>query len=210
MNWNSFKSNWFSLLKESQASFQMQEAVFRDLVDTHSAPVRYYHNLNHVRYLLDLSAEVEAIAERPTVIQLAAWFHDCVYNSQAQDNEINSAIYAVKTLNELNIAPEVIKSVRQIILSTQKHQPIIDTLDCLIFLDLDLAILGASLDEYRKYALAIRKEYSWLSDRDYQRGRKTVLANFIARKRIYFTNYYYCRLEETARANLAAEIALYI
>ena len=188
----------------------MKEAIFKDLVDTFSAPARYYHNLNHVRHLLDLIAEVEAIADRPKVIQFAAWFHDCVYNPQAQDNEINSAIYAMKTLQELNIASEVIESVRQIILSTQKHQPVINTLDCLIFLDLDLAILGASPDEYRKYALAIRKEYSWLGDRDYQRGRKTVLTNFLARERIYFTNYFYRRLEETARANLAAEIALYI
>lgn len=188
----------------------MKEAIFKDLVDTFSAPARYYHNLNHVRHLLDLIAEVEAIADRPKVIQFAAWFHDCVYNPQAQDNEINSAIYAMKTLQELNIASEVIESVRQIILSTQKHQPVINTLDCLIFLDLDLAILGASPDEYRKYATAIRKEYSWLGDRDYQRGRKTVLTNFLARERIYFTNYFYRRLEETARANLAAEIALYI
>ena len=210
MNLNSLKLNWFSLLKESRASFSIKEAIFQDLVDTHSASARYYHNLNHVRYLLNLSVEAKPIAECLTVIQLAAWFHDYVYNPQASDNEIKSAIYAVQTLRELNIAPEVIESVRSIILSTQQHQPVIDTADCLIFLDLDLAILGASFGEYKKYALAIRQEYGWLSDRDYQQGRTRVLADFIAREKIYLTNYFYCRLEKTARVNLAAEMRSYI
>ena len=48
----------------------------------------------------------------------------------------------------------------------------------LIFLDLDLAIIGTEPNKYLEYAKAIRKEYRWLGDRDYQRGRIKVLTNF--------------------------------
>lgn len=209
MNENSLKLNWFGLLPESPASFQMKEAIFNNLVDAYSTPARQYHNLNHIWHLLALITEAKPIADLPTVIQLAAWFHDYVYAPQAKDNEIKSAIYAVKTLNKLNVASKTIESVKQIILSTQKHQPLIDTIDCSIFLDVDLAILGSSSDKYRRYAQGIRQEYSWLSDRHYQQGRKQVLANFLARERIYYTDYFYQKLERRAKANLKTEIELY-
>lgn len=209
MNVNSLKSNWFGLLEESPASVQMKEAIFNNLVDAHSAPAKHYHNLNHVQHLLDLITEAKAIINCLIVVSLAAWFHDYVYNPQAKDNEVESAIYAVKTLNELNIAPEIIESVEQIILSTQKHQPLIDTIDCLLFLDIDLAILGSSSAKYKKYAQAIRQEYGWLSDRNYEQGRKQVLTNFLLRERIYYTDYFYQKLERRAKANLRTEIELY-
>ena len=104
------------------------------------------------------------------VIQLAAWFHDYVYDPQAKDNEVQSAVYAQKAIEQLNVNPDIIKSVKQIILSTQKHQPLIDSIDNLIFLDVDLAILGTSSKQYFQYANAIRQEYIWLSDRDYRTG----------------------------------------
>ena len=203
------KSNWFNLLNEFRVDCQLGETIFIALTEAHTARTRHYHNLNHIQHLLDLIEEAKEIAERLSVIQLSAWFHDYIYDSQAQDNEIKSAIYAEKTLKSLEIAPDIIQSVKQIILSTQKHQPLIETVDNLIFLDVDLAILGTSPDSYFKYAQAIRKEYSWLSDRNYQQGRKRVLTNFLARERIYYTDYFYQKLELTARANLTAEISLY-
>ncbi len=78
--------------------------------------------------------------------------------------------------------------------------------DNLIFLDLDLAILGASPAKYWQYAIAIRQEYSYLSDRDYRQGRKQVLAEFLNRDRIYFTKHFNRQLESIARKNLQTEI----
>ena len=71
---------------------------------------------------------------------------------------------------------------------------------------MDLAILGTTSNQYQKYAVAIRKEYNYLSDRDYQVGRKKVLNQFLARKKIYYTDYFYQRLESIARNNIRAEI----
>ena len=197
-------ANWLNLLTELNVNLSEGEAVFKDLVTAHSDLTRHYHNLDHVEYLLRL-ASVQKTIESLAVIYLAAWFHDCIYDSQRKDNEIKSAVYAKETLTRLHIAPNIVRSVRQIVLSTQKHQPLTDRIDNLVFLDLDLAILGTSGDRYAEYATAIRKEYSWLSDRDYQQGRKQVLASFLAREKIYYTDYFYQNREQQARANLARE-----
>ena len=209
MNISRLKSNWLSLLPKSKDNQLLGNQVFATLIQAYSAAGRYYHNLNHVQYLLDLSESIKEFSERLSVIQLSAWFHDYIYDSQAQDNEARSAIYAEATLHQLNFAPETIESVKQIILSTQNHQPLLDSIDNLIFLDLDLAILGSESSNYLKYAQAIRKEYCWLSDRDYCQGRIRVLTNFLTRNRIYFTDYFSQKFEQTARENLITEIKLY-
>jgi predicted metal-dependent HD superfamily phosphohydrolase len=92
------------------------------------------------------------------------------------------------------------------ILDTQNHQPSPGNLDSQIFLDADLAILGAPKLEYESYAQAIHREYSWVSDDEYRTRRKQVLQNFLQRKRIYFTNQLFLSLEVKARLNLQAEI----
>ena len=203
------QSSWYSLLQKIQAYSQLGEVIFVDLVNAYSHPTRHYHNLEHIQHLLNLSEKVRDISDNFVVLQFSAWFHDYIYNPQAKDNEFKSSIYAEKTLNKLNVSPDIIQLVKQIILSTQKHEPLIDNIDNLIFLDADLSILGASSDKYLKYAQAIRQEYSWLSDGDYQQGRKQILANFLARERIYYTDYFYQQLEVQARANLITEIELY-
>lgn len=201
------KQCWFDLLQELQGDLLTGETIFTDLVTAHTNSARHYHNLDHVRHLLTLADSVKVMTQHLSAIQLAAWFHDCVYDFKARDNEIKSAIYAEKTLTQLNLNPYLVSSVKQIILSTQKHQPLLDSIDNLLFLDLDLSILGESGD-YWQYAANIRKEYGWLSDRDYQQGRKKVLTNFLNRERIYYTDRFYQQLESQARKNIAKEIEL--
>jgi len=203
------KQNWFNLLNELEADLSISETIFRELIAAYTDVSRHYHDLDHVWHLLTLAESTEDIAEYPSAIKLAAWFHDYVYDSQAQDNEIKSAVYAEETLSRLNLDRDLTDLVKQIILSTQKHQPMLNSIDNLLFLDLDLSILGASGDRYFKYAQNIRKEYSWLRDRDYQMGRKRVLTNFLNRDKIYYTAYFNRKLEQQARANLAREIELY-
>lgn len=209
MNIALLKSSWHSLLQNLQANSQLGEVIFVDLVNAYSNRARHYHNLEHIQHLLSLSEKVRDMSDRFTVLQCSAWFHDYIYDSQAKDNEMKSAVHAEKNLNILNVSPDIIQLVKQIILSTQKHQPLINSIDNLIFLDIDLSILGTSTDKYLRYVQAIRKEYDWLCDRDYQKGRKQVLTNFLAREKIYYTDYFYQQLEVQARINLKAEIESY-
>jgi predicted metal-dependent HD superfamily phosphohydrolase len=73
-----------------------------------------------------------------------------------------------------------------------------------VLLDADLAILGASEIDYQAYAVSIRREYAWVPEPEYRKGRRQVLERFLTRPRIF---HFLSHLEEPARRNLVAEIA---
>jgi predicted metal-dependent HD superfamily phosphohydrolase len=75
-----------------------------------------------------------------------------------------------------------------------------------VFLDLDLSILGAEEERYMEYTRRIREEYGNYSWEDYRRGRAKVLKSFVARDRLYFSDYFYKRYEGRARENIQREI----
>lgn len=200
------RQSWFDLLDRSWADLKLGEKIFDSLVDSYSQDARSYHNLQHVDDLFRLLENIRNSSKDINVLQFSTWFHDYIYDPQDLDNEAKSAVCAAKYLDRLKIDSQTIEAVTEIILSTRKHQPLIEGIDNQIFLDLDLAILGAESNKYQKYAQAIRQEYSYLGDRDYQQGRQKVLTNFLSRERIYFTHNFYQQLESTARKNLQMEI----
>ena len=200
------RSHWFDLLKQLQVDPNLGESIFANLIKAYSSTARHYHNLHHLQHILNSLAEVRELIINFPALQLCAWFHDYVYDPQAIDNEMESAIAAERILSRLRINFDTVRLVQQIILSTRKHEPFLQETDNLIFLDVDLSILGTSPDKYLAYSHAVRQEYSYLSDRDYQEGRIQVLTQFLARERIYYTDYFYQQLESTARKNLQTEI----
>ena len=206
MNLDLLQQSWLDLLVRLEADLPLAEAVIKDLIATYSTSDRHYHNLHHVRYLLELAKRVRHLTECHSAIELAAWFHDYIYDSCAKNNELKSAIYAEQILNRLNIETDIVESVKQMILSTKQHQPLENSIDNLIFLDLDLSILGTSSAKYLEYSAAIRQEYCWLRDREYWQARKQILTVFLSRARIYYTDYFFHRLEQQARVNVANEI----
>ena len=205
-----FRENWQNLLQQLDLQIDSDNLFFANLIQEYSSSERYYHDLTHVRQLLKTVEEVKQSINNYPAILLAVWFHDYIYNPQAQDNELKSAEYAVEFLCKFNAAENLINLVEKIILSTYKHQPLIDDLDCMIFLDADLSILGASTKKYRQYAFNIRREYKHLNDRNYYQGRIKVLENFLSRSKIYYTDYFFHKLERQARANITVEIKSYL
>jgi predicted metal-dependent HD superfamily phosphohydrolase len=192
----------------------ISDRVFELLVDAYTRPDRYYHNLNHIECVLD-TIERFSDLQNPIAVYLAAWFHDFVYDPQASDNEAQSAKAAQALLTNLGESAETIDRVQQLILATQGHQiaPTVggasplENRDLSIFLDADLAILGADPVRYQAYQRSIRREYNWVSDPDYQTGRTQVLESFLARDRLYYTDLLFNELESIARLNLEQEIA---
>jgi len=90
-----------------------------------------------------------------------------------------------------------------LILKTKTHDAGDDP-DAEVFLDADLAILGANEAAYRIYAEQIRQEYAWVPESEYRTGRRQILTKFLTRPRLF---HLLTHLEEPARRNLAAEIA---
>ena len=182
------------------------DRVFQLLVTAYTHPDRYYHNLTHIYHVINTIERFSATLENPSAVFLAAWFHDFIYNPHSSDNELQSAKIAGELLINIGIEEQLIYRVQELILATAGHQIDIDDLDRCVFLDTDLAILGADPERYQAYSRSIRLEYSWVSDSAYLEGRMRVLESFLARDRLYYTDILFNELESIARMNMQDEI----
>jgi predicted metal-dependent HD superfamily phosphohydrolase len=181
-------------------------AVFEQILIRYGEDGRHYHTLDHVIQVLDAIAELRPLAQDYTAVQLAAWFHDIIYNPQMADNEAQSAAYAESVLMELSVPAETIRKVSQMIRATADHTNPANDPDTTILLDADLAILGSNEAGYLVYSQAIRREYAHVPEAAYRNGRIAALNRFLKRPRIYHTPLLYERLEAQARANMMREI----
>ncbi len=200
------KSSWKTLLQQFQVAPQAGCKLLLELVQAYSRGDRFYHTLEHVQAVLNSLDSLKHHTENLPALQLAAWFHDVIYDTRAKDNEEKSAAYAVTALNQLGIPINIIDDVAQIILDTKHHQATGNNQDSQIFLDADLAILGADDIEYRFYAQKIQREYSWMSREQYRQGRTAVLGELLQREHIYHTPEMAAKLEEKARLNIRGEL----
>ena len=183
--------------------------VLELLAAAYSAPGRHYHNLEHIGEMLGVARRLTTVTDNAAPIQLAIWFHDAVYDPRAKDNEACSAELAVTSLGPIGVPRSDLEVVTCLILATEHladDRPPADRSTAIV-LDADLAILGADAERYRRYAADIRKEYAWVSEDEYRRGRANVLEHFLRRERIYWTDMMYEECEEQARANLQVEQA---
>jgi predicted metal-dependent HD superfamily phosphohydrolase len=73
--------------------------------------------------------------------------------------------------------------------------------------DVDLSILGRAPEVFDAYEQAIRKEYAWVDDEQYNRARIEVLQSFLDRDRIYRTDVFAGLYEQSARENLSRSIS---
>ena len=177
-----------------------------ELTSLYSGPERHYHNLRHVAEMLRLLEQFSADAADYTAVRFAAWFHDAVYDTRKGTNEEESAALAEQALDELGVSSQTINLVRRLILATKGHEAEGGPPDIGLFLDADLAILGAPEETYLAYSEAIRREYAWVPEEAYREGRLKVLTNFLRRGRLFYTEQMAARFEAQARRNLSNEI----
>lgn len=202
------RRKWDRLLDSFQARGEPAETVWTDLVMHYSEDGRYYHTLNHVHHVLTTAEMVQTHARNFSAVQWAVWFHDVVYDPRLSNNEEKSATYAGRTLSKLKIPHETTAAVERLILLTKTHQTTADDADGHVMLDADLAILGSDPARYQRYARAIRQEFSFVPEPVYRKSRRRILAQFLRRDRIYYTDELFRSREKQARRNIEREMAL--
>lgn len=197
--WNNFTADDFTL--------QDSGKIFELLTELYSEKHRAYHNLSHIKFLLELFEKFGEFIDDKTCVFFSIWFHDAIYDPQNNDNEKKSAELAVSSLRKILLPEAKISKIEKIILATEKHSAENLDADGKLFLDFDLATLGAETKVYAEYAKAIRKEYSFVSEEDYKNGRGRVLQNFLKRDFIYLTDFMREKFETKARRNIKNEIS---
>lgn len=174
----------------------LDRAVTDGWLRAYAEPQRHYHTRDHIeRMFADLD---EADASRELIA--AIWLHDIVYDPRASDNEERSAERAIVDLGESGIDARL---VAELVVGTKHHGPGSAAQNLLN--DIDLGIFAANEPDYDRYAGDIRKEYAWVAEEDYRRGRLKVLESFDARQ--IYQSPKYAAWEERAHANIRREMA---
>ncbi len=167
-------------------------------------PPRSYHNWSHIEFCLAEFQPIANLCENPLAVELAIYFHDCIYDPVRHDNEEQSADTAARMLAD-RVPAAIIHSVQSLILDTRHTAPPASP-DGRYLADIDLSILGRPATEFDAYERAIRQEYAHVPPADFARGRATILRDFLARPYIYLTAWFQDRYELQARANLVRSI----
>lgn len=200
------EQEWLELTAALGVGQSDAREALADLARRYAEDTRVYHTLEHAWRVVQHVNRLALHAADLINVQLAAWFHDAIYDPRATDNEERSAAYAAGVLQQWEQPQSCIEDVQRLILLTKSHRPASSDSDGQVLVDADLAILGAPPATYARYAAAIRREYSWVSDSDYGSARVTILWQFLERPYIYFTPPMRREREQRARANLNAEI----
>ena len=150
---------------------------------------------------------------------LAAWFHDAVYEGAPGEDERRSEQLASISLEPLVTAGllsgDELQMVGLLVRATATHElpesadlPAgYEPADIQFFLDADMAILAADSARYRRYLRGVRSEYSHFDDEAFRTGRTTFLRSILGRERIFLSEEGLQLWEESAQANLQAELS---
>lgn len=181
--------------------------VAAELTSRYSESHRAYHNTEHIAEVLAWYDQVARDVGwvQPRDVYLALCFHDAIYDATAKDNEAQSAELARSLIGASQRVVDLIEL-------TARHgslavADLAGDPDAALFLDCDMAILGASPARFDRYDAAVRIEYRHVPDEAFAAGRRGFLAKVWALPRIFFSDYFHDRLDAAARANLARKLA---
>jgi predicted metal-dependent HD superfamily phosphohydrolase len=193
----------------------IDDALKRELAALYRAKGRHYHNLAHIQAMLALAGDYRASQNDPEAVEAAIWFHDAIYDSRAKDNEARSAALAEAKLAGRADADRLARIAAMISATATHELPSLQgpsagdenfDRDAALFLDMDLAILGAAPDAFDAYEQAVRQEYGWVEEPMWRAGRGAVLKTFLDRPHIFHTEEFRRRFEPQARQNMARSL----
>ncbi|GAM99521.1 hypothetical protein U91I_03175 [alpha proteobacterium U9-1i] len=173
------------------------------LIGAWSAPQRHYHGTGHLLWLLDEADRRAALISDARFVGYAIWFHDAIYQPGEPDNELRSAAWARDAISH---EPDLAARVAHVVEMTKKHHEGEAAGDAALFLDMDIAILGAPWEQYCAYAAGVRREFGDYPDGAFAAGRWGWLEKQLAHERTFRTDVYQAELGETARANMRWEL----
>lgn len=195
-------------MRSKLAWFTELEAELRA---AYEAADRKYHNWLHITSLLADFHRLKDHWRHPEAVETAILWHDFVYVALSPSNEADSAEQMLERLKEL-AEPSALADAHALIITTASHTVPNDmtaelALDSALFLDMDMAILGADRAAFDQYDSAIREEFAIVPDEVYRPRRAEVLAGFLARDDLYLTETFKRGHNKQARANLQRAIS---
>jgi len=191
--------------------FEMPAAMWAELEAVYQTPPRAYHNIRHVHEVAAHCKHVAASVgwQHPKEVYLAVLYHDAIYQAGRKDNEARSADLAIEAARKYLGSESIdLYLLRQLIELTAGHGNLkaedLDQ-DSKLFVDCDMAILGADPEQFVAYDKAIASEYrgklpGWM----FQFLRRKFLKKLLDSPRIYLSDIFHESHEAKARTNIGA------
>ncbi|HVZ58443.1 MAG TPA: hypothetical protein VG935_01700 [Patescibacteria group bacterium] len=175
-------------------------SYYRDILNRHSEPQRYYHTLTHVNDVLGTFYLFPGQVDNVSLVEVAGWMHDVIQGPQA---EVKSADYAVQMIRDLQLPSIFEMPVHDAIVATE-HKELPKDPSAKLLVNADLLILASSPPDFDKYEAQIRQEYSHYTDEEFIKGRLNFWDNFLGnRDSVYTPGVFYDRFEQMAQENIA-------
>lgn len=189
------------------------EPMWTELTRCYADPPRAYHTLEHVRELVALHEQVahDVGWGHSAEVYVAMLCHDAIYEVARADNEARSAELARAMIARWLPASGIEADyVAELIELTARHGQVRRedvSGEQGLFLDCDMAILGAEPDRFARYERGVRTEYSTLvTPSQYTAGRAVFLRQLLEAERIFLSDYFHQRLDRPARRNLSEQL----
>jgi len=203
------RDRWHQLCKDLSVSKEICQEWWEYISTHYEEPTRFYHTLTHIQELFAYRDKFSDSFEEPHLVDLAIWFHDVIYDPNAEPgrNEDDSAVIFANFVNQMTLSEKQRKKVFDWIVATKHHrsQPS-DSADFRLFMDMDMAILGKSWDEYLVYTKLVKQEFSQIPQWKWCFGRTWFVCGTLNSKRIFATDEFHRAFEVRARANLTQEL----
>ena len=193
------QDRWQALMNRLQ--FDANKQTFDELDKAYTQPHRRYHTTEHISAMLRHVDRVNDLLEQPSLVELAIWFHDAIYAPFSSTNEADSAVWAVKFLNDNGALANDADVVSDLIMATL-HNSKVSNNDQALLVDIDLSILGTEPNVYQQFEKDIRFEYKRVPYFLYKKKRKEILKGFLDRTSVYQTAFFIDQYEVRARNNM--------
>lgn len=199
--------------KNTINSQMVVDSLLEQVFTAYSNNSRFYHNLEHIAHCLQELQWCEAnyklssnLIEQLTIGLLC---HDIIYNSDNKEtsDEEQSATWFESFARKIGHDNESTNIIANMIRKTAYLSGKVkaETSEEKLLCSIDLSILAQSSKVYNWYSKMVRKEYSFVSDEDFHKGRITVLETLVKNDRLYLHEYYQ-HYEQRAKKNLLLEI----
>ncbi len=178
----------------------------------YAEPHRAYHTQAHVDAMLVDLRGLGAAVTHIAAVELAIWYHDAIYDPAATDNEARSAALLRAELDGL-ADPAMLSQAETLIRGTASHSlptglPAELYGDMALFLDLDMAVLGADPAAFLDYERGIAAEYIPVhGSHRFRIGRAGFIRDVLDRPRLFQTDRFHLRYDAAARRNLRNALA---
>lgn len=150
------------------------EEVYENIVKRWNEPHRFYHNIDHLNFLVDTFRQMydnsEITAEEMSTLILVAFFHDVIYDPKRDDNEAKSVDYFRKSCEDGSMKTGFADQVMNMILDTSYRIEPKDKLSK-IFWKADNSVLGLPVNKLIEVEHKIFQEFQFAPYDKYRKGR---------------------------------------